>query len=266
MNEYVLRDREARELQRLEFQHNVWKKETDALLDRAGVGDGCHVIDLGCGPGFLTIDLARRVGPDGNVTAIDSSELFVTHLQRQALTLGLHNIEALKADVLDCPLPEADAIVCRWLLMFLPDPEYVVRTAWKVLRPGGVLAVMDYHPFLDISLSPRILAFDRVYRAVVRLIETFGGDPNVGGRVPGMMRDAGFVDVDCQPITRTDIPGSPLWEWIVRTGENHVNLVEHGLLSAGELAEYHAAMKHAEASEGVLFSSPTVQAIVGRKP
>jgi len=268
VNEYVLGNKELGELKRLAFQHEVWRAETDLLLERTAIGAGSRVIDLGCGPGFLALDLARRVGAQGKVLALDSSEVFVAHLRRQAEELELDNIEVLQADVLQCSLPaaESDVVVCRWLLMFLPDPESVVRKALRALRTGGMLAVMDYSPFLDISLSPRVESFDRVYRAVARLIEKFGGDPNVGGRVPGMMRAAGFVGIDCQPVSRSDVPGSPLWEWIQQTGTNHGNLVEHGLLSAAELADYHAAMEHAEASGGVLFTAPTVQTIVGRKP
>ena len=82
----------------------------------------------------------------------------------------------------------------------------------------------------------------------------------------GRSSSTATVEIDCEPIRRSDIPGSPLWEWIQQTGRNHGNLVEHGLLSAEELAEYHAAMKRAEEVDGVRFAAPTVQTIVGRKP
>ena len=59
------------ELQRLREQHRVWQEENQRLLNRAGFGQGNTLVDLGCGPGFTTLDLARRVGPMGRIIAVD---------------------------------------------------------------------------------------------------------------------------------------------------------------------------------------------------
>ena len=61
------------ELVRLGYQHQVWMDETVRLWNEAGFRPGHHLVDLGCGPGFGTVDLAHRVGPTGRVTGIEAS-------------------------------------------------------------------------------------------------------------------------------------------------------------------------------------------------
>jgi predicted methyltransferase len=65
-----LREREASELARLGFQHRVWSKETTDLLKRAGFSPGHTVLDIGCGPGYLSADLSALVGPEGQIMAV----------------------------------------------------------------------------------------------------------------------------------------------------------------------------------------------------
>lgn len=267
MSRYVLSDREESELGRLRFQHEVWGSETEDLLDRCGVAPGSRVLDLGCGPGFLTLDLTRRVGPTGRVMAVDASDLFSGHLRHRTATEKLDNVEVLRADLRDWNPPNAafDVALCRWVLMFVDDPAAVVRAAHAALRPGGTIGLFEYSPFLDIAVEPPAEEFDCIYRAVARLIRDAGGDPDVGGRLPELLAAAGFDDIDRREIRRSDVPGSPLWEWIVRTGENHGNLVERGLVTAAELESYHALMRRRGMQSEGRFIAPTVQSVVARR-
>jgi SAM-dependent methyltransferase len=181
---------------------------------------------------------------------------------------GIAHVEVVRGDLLgwEAPAGRYDAAVCRWVLMFLPDPAAVIRRAFTALRPGGALGVLEYFPFLDIALEPGDEIFDRIYRAVARLIRDAGGDPDVGSRVPAMLQEAGFTAVEARAIRRSDAPASPLWEWIVDTGENHRNLVENGLITADDLARYYALLEDRERREMGRFIAPTVQSIVARKP
>jgi len=78
-NEYVL-GTECDELARLGLQHQLWLEQAAAAWERAGFHRGQNLLDVGCGPGFATLDLAQRVGPRGNVVAVDISRRFLTHL------------------------------------------------------------------------------------------------------------------------------------------------------------------------------------------
>src|SRR5262247_4321582 len=86
--EYVLGTDDG-ELQRLGFQHRVWSAPAFALWERAGVHAGASVLDVGCGPGYGSMDLARLVGEHGRVLGVDLSERFLEHLRAEARRRGL---------------------------------------------------------------------------------------------------------------------------------------------------------------------------------
>src|SRR5207302_9804012 len=97
-HEYVLGTNEE-ELVRLGFQHQIWRAQAYAIWERAGFAPGQTLLDIGCGPGFTTFDLAQLVGPTGRIRAFDMSPRYVDHLNAQKGPRGLSNIEATVGDV-----------------------------------------------------------------------------------------------------------------------------------------------------------------------
>ena len=91
--EYVL-GTNREELLRLGLQHQLWARYAADAWERAGFGPGKKLLDVGCGPGYASLDLAARVGTRGQVRAIDISERFIRHLQSQAQVRGLTSITA----------------------------------------------------------------------------------------------------------------------------------------------------------------------------
>lgn len=267
-NEYLLRSRDREELGRLELQHRVWREQTDALVRRAGFCPGDRLLDLGCGPGFLSLDLAGLVGPGGSVTAVDGSQRFIDYLSEASRSRGLDWIRPELGDVRALRLEPGslDGAICRWVLMFLDAPDRAVRCVARALRPGGVLAVMEYVQFRSISLWPSGAHFKRVYEAVSRLISAAHGDPDVGGHVPRLLVDAGLEILEIESVMRTGRPGSPLWEWLDATNANHRNLVEAGLLDQQELDAYYREWTDHRGIPGAFFTAPPVLLCVARKP
>src|SRR3989304_6218773 len=153
--EYVL-GTDDEELMRLGFQHRVWGEQAFALWERAGFAPGQTIIDVGCGPGFATLDLARLVGPKGHVIAVDHSARFLEHLKGQLAAQGIQNVETRLQSVeqLDLPKESIDAAYARWVLCFLGDAQSVVAAVAKALRTGGVFAVQDYFQYRTATLAP----------------------------------------------------------------------------------------------------------------
>lgn len=267
-DDYLLRPRDREELSRLELQHRVWRRDTVAVVRRAGFGRGDRILDVGCGPGYLTFDLAERVGPGGLLLAVDSSSTFIRHLKSHAEAGRLSWIRAEVADLQQFEFPEAsfDGAMCRWVLMFVTDPQRVVTRVAHALRPGGVFAVMEYVQFRSMSLWPRGVCFDRLYAAVHELIARSGGDADVGGRVPEMVRQAGLEIVDLLPILRVGTPGSSLWAWLSATGRNHPNLVEAGLITPSELEDYYREWRERSSDPGSFFTAPPILVTIARRP
>jgi ubiquinone/menaquinone biosynthesis C-methylase UbiE len=93
------------ELARLGFQHQLWAADAAAAWARAGFGPGQSLLDVGCGPGYATLDLARLAGPAGSVHGVDVSERFVAHLRARAAALGARNVTAQLLDLAAGDLP-----------------------------------------------------------------------------------------------------------------------------------------------------------------
>lgn len=266
-DEYILRPLDHQELDRLSLQHRVWKNETDMVIRCAGFKSSDRLLDLGAGPGFLALDLAHLVGPDGSVVAVDNSRTFHRYLLDQVKVQELTWLHAELADIRTFEVEPAsmDGAICRWVLMFVPDVEQVISRVARALRPGAVFAVMEYVQFRSMSLWPGGMSFRRVYKAVHDLIALHGGDADIGGRVPALLDHAGFDVVEILPMLRVGRPGTPMWTWIDAVGCNHGNLVEAGLITGSELESYYREWREQTTNPHAFFTAPPVLATIARR-
>jgi predicted methyltransferase len=128
-----------------------------ARLDRAlRLEAGQTVADVGAGRGELSVALAREVGPSGRVyaTELDTSRLDV--IRRAAESAGLSNVTVLEAHVSRTNLPDrcCDALVLRRVYHHFEDPPPINASLLQSLKPGGLLAVLDFPPDGDESSDP----------------------------------------------------------------------------------------------------------------
>lgn len=119
--------------------------DPEAFLDRVGVGAGMHVADLGAGPGFFTLPLARRVGTRGHVWALDVAPQMIDVLRERGLP---PNAEALLSEESRLPLSDAsaDLELLAFVLHEVHEPAVFLAEARRVLRPGGRLVVLEWVP------------------------------------------------------------------------------------------------------------------------
>jgi SAM-dependent methyltransferase len=167
------------------------------LLDR--VVAGRDVLDVGCGPGTITIDFARRVAP-GRVVGVDRAEV-VDVARREAE--GVANVEFCVGDVYRLPIADAtfDVVHAHQLLQHLCDPVAALVEMRRVCRPAGVVAVRD-GDYAATVWYPADRVLDRWLELQRCVIGDSGGDPDAGRRLLGWARRAGFSEV---------VPSASVW-------------------------------------------------------
>jgi ubiquinone/menaquinone biosynthesis C-methylase UbiE len=262
--EYVL-GTDDDELWRLGFQHQVWRSAAGAIWERAGLGAGQRVIDVGAGPGWATFDLAYLVGSAGHVTAVDLSPRFVAHLRAEVTQRQVANVDVLEADVQRFALPDAsyDGAYARWVLCFVPDPEAVVAAVAAAVRPGGFFAIQDYVNYEAALVAPPSPIFEQVIRATRDSWQASGGDPRVGLRLPALLERQGFTVREVAPLQRCGRPGTMLWHWPTTFFRNFLPVLEReGRISAAERAGWMAAWEERSRDPAAFFLTPPMVDVV----
>ncbi len=262
--EYLLGANEG-ELERLRFQHWVWKKVTDNFFDRIGVKQEWKCLDVGSGPGFTAMDLRERVGPDGEVTALEPSEFYLNWLQQESSAHGWTNLKLLrgKAENADLPLRFYDFIFVRWVIAFVPDAEKFLKHLISALRPGGTIAVQDYW-YEGLSLYPRGTSFDRLPDIIRAYYRVGGGDPYVTGRIPSIFRKYGVRVTHFTPNQLFGGPQSDVWEWVHRFFVGHLPLMaEKGVVSKSEVEKILTDWQNQRENPDAIYFSPIVVDVAG---
>ena len=236
IQEYALGTHDA-EIVRLGVQHKLWSSSAFAIWERAGISAGKTVLDLGCGPGYASFDLAGIVASKGKVIAIDESARFIEHVKQRQPFADDASVEASVGDVqqLDLPAESVDVAYQRWVLCFVKDPEAVVRGVAHSLKRGGVFAIQEYMHYEGILLAPQSKAFHRFMTVVADAWNLRGGDTKVGLRLPGLLAKHGLVPTEIRPLHRVARPHSQLWAWpTIFINTYAPKLVEEGKLTDEE--------------------------------
>ena len=155
---------------------------------------GLAVLDCGCGPGSITLDLARRVAP-GIVVGVDAQDAQFSESREIAARDGLAvRFEAARVDSLPFADASFDAVFSHALIEHLPDPSAAAREIARVLKPGGFAALRspDWGGFLLHPYPPPVEQAITGYRAIQA---RNGGDTQAGRKLPALLRANGFVTI-----------------------------------------------------------------------
>ena len=157
---------------------------------------GQSVLDVGCGPGTITVDLANLVAP-GRVVGVDHAPGILEQARLAAAEAGLADrTEFAQADVhaLEFADDTFDVVHAHQVLQHVGGPVTALREMRRVCKPGGIVAVResDYRAFFWYPDSPELLWWQKLYDTVAR---ANGGEPDAGRRLWSWAREVGFSEV-----------------------------------------------------------------------
>ena len=166
---------------------------TERFFREAGIGPGYRVLDLGSGVGDVAILAARLVGPSGEVVGIERDPRTITRARARTLESGLSNVTFTQSDVCDITTATPfDAVVGRYILMYLPDPSAVLRALTQLLRPGGVVAFLDVSWAPAIALAAGLPLWSACTSLIVELFRRSGVNPEMGLDLRQVFPEAGL--------------------------------------------------------------------------
>ncbi|MET0377691.1 MAG: methyltransferase domain-containing protein [Spongiibacteraceae bacterium] len=228
---------------------------------------GARMLDCGCGPGTITVSLARLVAP-GEVIGIDMAQAQLNFARAVAAQEGIQNVRFEIGDV--CALPYADAsfdaVTSHSLLEHLSDPSLALREMARVLRPGGYLAVrcVDFEHQIT---WPDLPAFRQAVELGPAVIRHNGGDPNIGRRLGELAHQAGFIDIRHTATIDAAGAGNPRLPAVAMMyrGAFGEQMCQAGLCDADTL-ESLASLLESLAKQPGVFSGLPFGEVLARKP
>lgn len=177
--------------------HRRRTAENSAAYLTGKLASGMSLLDVGCGPGTITADLAERVAP-GRVTAVDALAGTLAEARRTAVGRALGNVTFAVADVqaLGFPGGTFDVVHAHQVLQHVADPVLALREMRRVCAPGGIVAARD-SDYAAMTWYPAVPELDEWLALYRRVARANGGEPDAGRRLHTWARQAGFTEVTC---------------------------------------------------------------------
>jgi ubiquinone/menaquinone biosynthesis C-methylase UbiE len=250
--------------QRLARQAHVMAQATEAFLSGLGLSPGWACLDVGCGDGQVTIEMARVAGPDGHVVGVDL-DAEALELARQAALRAEVNAEFVRGDASRPTDSQGfDLAYARLLLSHLVDPSAALRAMQAAVRDGGVVAVEDLFTG-TLRSDPPAPALDRLQDVYCATVRFHGGDPTIGPRLRALLSASGLEDVREETVAnRMETVDDKLFlAQLVRN--MRASILEAGAATGEQVAELEAAVEEAARDPATVFYQARIHQVSGRR-
>ena len=192
MTDYALGSTDA-EHERLIWQAERIAPTTERLFRAAGIGQGERILDIGSGVGDVALQVARLVGPSGQVVGIERDARSIARARARVAEAGLRNVEFIHCDASSIPVSRPfDAAVGRFILMWVDDPIAVLREVRRRVRPGGALAFQEPYWMPLLRLLEPLPLWSAVASVIHNAFVRAGARPELGPALYQTYLDAGL--------------------------------------------------------------------------
>jgi ubiquinone/menaquinone biosynthesis C-methylase UbiE len=263
MTDYVIRGGKPGYDRLLLLARERWP-DTRALLERAGVSAGMRCIDIGCGGGEVTMEIARLVAPVGSVVGVDMDEVKLALARQAAAARELGNVEFRALDVRDWDEPGAyDVVYTRFVLQHLSQPVELLRRMWSAVAEGGVLIVEDAD-FDGWCCDPPNEGFALFTDTYQEVLQRRGGDHAIGRKLHRYFLASGIPDphmILVQPVHQGEAK-TLAWSTLAATADA---ILAEGLATADELAGALSSLRAFTDDPHTLICGPRVFQLWSRR-
>lgn len=265
-NAYIL-GTDQEELYRLGLQHQVWASEAQHAWNLAKFNAGQTILDLGCGPGFCTKELAFIAGKTGKVIGVDKSQVYINYVQELAKLHGLQ-IEGICADFDSMQLENnsLDGMYCRWALAWLPNPKAILQKVKKAMKSGGKMVIHEYYHWANHQIEPNKPYLTKAINTALRSFKESEGEIDIGRELPRILEELDMEILSIRPMQKLTTPKELTWQWPVSFYEVYFpKLVEMGFLSQAEVDLAFEDLKILENTKGATLCCPMMIEVVAQK-
>jgi SAM-dependent methyltransferase len=265
-SEYALRLSEQEKVRFRRMAERAMERE-GGLMRAAGVLPGARIVDMGCGPGAMLVELARIAGVDGEVVGVEPDTAARSAAIQAIADAGLTNARVVDGRGTSSGLEEGewDTVMVRHVLFHVgSQAQGVVAHAGTLIRPGGHVYLVDTD-LAAARLEPDEAGAFEIFRRYDAFQRARGNDPGIGPRLHVLLAGAGLV------VTAVDASFAVVTAQVLSASDGGAaTAAQHAMMAAGALTE--EEVQHFARAREQAFANPLAHAFlpqfvaVGRRP
>lgn len=265
MHEYTIHGG-SKGIDRLQVLSRTVGTTTDQFLQANQEALQGRCLDLGCGLGTVSLNIAKRVQGRGEVCGLDKEVLNVAYARDMAAVHQIGNATFVCKDVFEFDeMSISNVVYARFLFSHLNDPEKLLRHIFRSIAPGGRLLIEDTD-FGGHFCYPANKDFETYVQLYQRLLHKRGADANIGQRLPQLLKETGFQDISvqiAQPV-HSEGEGKVMAELTMEGISNA--LVQEQIATQEEIDRIIIALKQFRENADTLMSLPRIIQVSASKP
>jgi len=228
----------------LDYQHHLMAEESYKQLRKAGIKKGQTIWDIGCGSGAMTEYIAREVGDNGKVYAVDVSKEQLENTRKRIKAAGLKNVTFIQADIQEdnnLPIGKADIVYSRLVFMHMKNANLALSKMKSLLKVGGVISLQE-SAFSSIYTTDNNPVIKDYFASLVQLGKLKSVDFDIGEKLPDLCKEEGFKKIEHYEIQHKYFAKEVKLLVLSRIDEMKEKFITTGIANEKKISKWKSAM------------------------